>query len=111
MIECDFHRMDDATVRCQRCERELASADGIELGRIHARCRTRCQYLGELIGALKVDCECGARRQAVHECCEMGRCLPNLRLHGEHLQAWLDRKPESDIYQACTLCPRFTAAV
>lgn len=109
MVECDFQWSDESTVRCQRCGRELHSAAGAELGRIHARCRTRCQHLGEMSGALKVACSCGDRRQPVHECGLHGRCLPNFRPRGDDLVTWLDRKPESDIYQACTLCRDFSA--
>lgn len=54
---------------------------------------------------VKVQCaSCGGALKVGYqafECAIHGRCLPRYKPHGEWVEKWHERKPESDLYHLC----------
>jgi len=114
IIECDFERTGESTVKCRRCDRELPGTEGLDPSTIHAMCRVRCRHLGESTGNVKTGCtSCNGRFLFVrsHACELHGRCLPTFRPRGEALEEWRKREPEQSLYPLCSGCEDFAPSV
>jgi hypothetical protein len=65
-----------------------------------------CIHKGEAKGTVKVECCSGTEKLLqAHACALHGRCLPGFVNHAAGLKKWEARKPESDLYKLCCICP------
>lgn len=104
-MDCEFNKG-----RCWRCGRINATPIADHL--IKFACLAPvlpCPHLGEFVGHVLVQCQtCSGNvrlKQPAHKCDSYNRCLPTFWPIGNGLKAWVERKPESDIYQLCATCP------
>jgi hypothetical protein len=98
--------LDDGSIArgCRNCD--WFHLGGEEQPEHHCR-RGPCKHRGERTGAVKLQCcaQGSVRPYTTHTCTIYRACV--VAFEPPDREAWLNRKPESDLFALCEGCPDF----